>query len=233
VLLYRLAPDVDPILEAGKRRNVALAAPAFDGLVLSPQQPLSFWRTLGRVRAEAGYAVGRELAGGCVVPALGGGLCLLSNAIFALAALSGWRIVERHAHSRGVGRAEPDDDGLDATVFWPHLDLVVAPRHGAARLSVRVQGDRLRLEAWGTAPADTVRVWPEAEGEVAGPDGPMRQGTLWRSISDAKGQVVESKENIGEFRQRLTAPAKVERSCFTCGETECHARAKNLAGPRA
>src|SRR5256885_6872560 len=32
-----------PLLEAGKRQNLAVAAPAFDGLLLGPGRPLSFW----------------------------------------------------------------------------------------------------------------------------------------------------------------------------------------------
>src|SRR5688500_8726165 len=49
VPIGRTDPHADPQLEAGKRVNVALAAPAFDGLVLAPDRPLSFWRALGRI----------------------------------------------------------------------------------------------------------------------------------------------------------------------------------------
>ena len=89
-----------PVFEAGKRHNLALAAPAFDGVVVPADRPLSFWRTLGRITAARGYRAGMELSGGCIVPAIGGGVCLLSNALFEAAVRLGWRIDERHGHSR-------------------------------------------------------------------------------------------------------------------------------------
>lgn len=108
VPLLRRDPAADPRLEAGKRVNVALAACAFDGLLLTPAQPLSFWRTLGRVTPEAGFQLGMELRGGCIVPTVGGGVCLLSNALFAMAARLGWAVLERHGHSL---EAVPPTDG--------------------------------------------------------------------------------------------------------------------------
>src|SRR5688572_33136611 len=48
VSIARTDPGADPVLEQGKRVNLALAAPCFDGIVLAPEQPLSFWRALGR-----------------------------------------------------------------------------------------------------------------------------------------------------------------------------------------
>src|SRR5262245_10026368 len=48
-------PGRDPILERGKWTNLAIAAPHFDGVGLSPDRPLSFWRTLGRPTAERGF----------------------------------------------------------------------------------------------------------------------------------------------------------------------------------
>src|SRR5262249_5074518 len=136
----------DPALEAGKRTNVALAAPAFDGVVLAPSRPLSFWRALGRPAEEAGFRAGVEILGGCLVPSIGGGLWLLSKALFAMAARLGWTILERHGHSAEVALRAPGEPwGLDATVLWPHLDLRIAPRAGKARLAMVVRGDHLEL----------------------------------------------------------------------------------------
>src|SRR5687768_4518213 len=93
----------DPRLEAGKRHNVRLAATAFHGVVIAPDAPLSFWRVLGPATEARGFAWGMELRSGCAVPAVGGGLCLLSNALFALAVELGWTIHERHGHSMALG----------------------------------------------------------------------------------------------------------------------------------
>ena len=138
----------EPLLEQGKAANVALAAPALDGLVVSPARPLSFWRAVGRPGRSRGFRPGVELLGGCLIPSTGGGLCLLSNALFAMAARLGWTIRERHGHSADVARALPGDPpGLDATVLWPYLDLRVAPRAGAVRLTAAVRDGVLALAA--------------------------------------------------------------------------------------
>src|SRR5947208_535283 len=42
--LQRADPFAEPGLEAGKIVNVTLAASAFDGIVIAPERPLSFWR---------------------------------------------------------------------------------------------------------------------------------------------------------------------------------------------
>src|SRR6185369_6496582 len=135
----------DPALEAGKRQNLQLAAPAFDGLVATPSRPISFWRTLGRATERRGFTWGMELRGGCVTPAIAGGLCLLSNALFEVAVRAGWQILERHGHSLEAIPPVPGRLALDATVAWPDVDLVIAPTSGAARLSVRIDGDQLRV----------------------------------------------------------------------------------------
>ena len=56
---------------------------------------------------------------GCVIPAIGGGLCQLSNALYGLALQSGCEIVERHAHSVRM----PGTPAQDATVAWNYVDL--------------------------------------------------------------------------------------------------------------
>src|SRR5688572_17180759 len=87
-------------LTAGKVQNLRVAARALDGLVLPAHAVFSFWAALGRPLAWKGYVPGRELREGCLVASVGGGLCQLSNALYAVALQAGARIVERHAHSR-------------------------------------------------------------------------------------------------------------------------------------
>jgi hypothetical protein len=76
--------DADPRLEAGKRHNVRLAIAALHGLVITPAQPFSFWRAVGPATAARGYSWGMELRSGCAVPAIGGGICLVTNALFTI-----------------------------------------------------------------------------------------------------------------------------------------------------
>jgi hypothetical protein len=125
-------------MQAGKNQNLAVAACALDGLVLPAGQVFSFWRHVGPPTAGRGYVAGRMLQEGCMVSAIGGGLCQLSNALYEVALQAGCLIVERHPHSRIVpGSAAAA--GRDATVAWNYVDLRFTPREDL-RLSVELDG---------------------------------------------------------------------------------------------
>ncbi len=224
--LARADPEADPRLEAGKQHNVRLAAPAFDGLWVNPERPLSFWRVLGRLSAHAGFQHGLSLRGGCLTPSLGGGICLLANALFELAARQGWHILERSGHTLEAVPPEPGVLwGLDATVAWPYVDLVVAPREGPVRLGARVVDGQLRLSLHGEAPPRTrSRLWAEDDTRVETAEGPVRSNRIVRAVEDvATGRLLET-ATIAENRRRLLDAAARQRTCLSCGETACHAR---------
>jgi vancomycin resistance protein YoaR len=114
--------DAEHQLEQGKVRNLRLAAQRLDGLLLPAGAVFSFWRQVGEATRARGYVEGRMLREGCLMPAVGGGLCQLSNALYDVALTAGCRILERHAHSRIVpGSAAAA--GRDATVAWNYVDL--------------------------------------------------------------------------------------------------------------
>jgi vancomycin resistance protein VanW len=225
VRVARDDPHADPALEAGKRRNVALAAPAFDGLWLAPDRPLSFWKALGRVTEEKGFAMGMELRGGCVRPALGGGLCLLSNALYRLACEAGLEIVERHGHSVEAVPPPPDELwGLDATVAWPHVDLVVRPVQGQFGLKVWTDPTHLHLQLHGDAPKEgTVTLHNLELRTLTQPGERRRRAQLVRTFQDAAGRA-QRVETVAFTEKALLPEHHLGRSCLTCGETECHAR---------
>jgi vancomycin resistance protein VanW len=244
VSIARTDPGADPVLEQGKRVNLALAAPCFDGLVLAPGQPLSFWRALGRVTAARGFRHGMELRGGCIVPTLGGGLCALSNALFRMACELGWDILERHGHTRDAAplsaaslSAAPlsgDVWGLDATVFWPHVDLRVAPLEGRARLGIAVVGDRLRLCVDATEPLHA-RVALAGAGDRIDAAGSVRirQNRVLRVVVDqATGREVQ-RDVVAVNRKELVRVADQRRNCMTCDEDACHARPRSLPAARS
>jgi hypothetical protein len=109
-------------MQQGKVQNLRRAAAALDGLLLRPGEVFSFWRQVGRATRGRGFVAGRMLREGCLMPAVGGGLCQLSNALYDVALSVGCRIVERHAHSHRVpGSAAAE--GRDATVAWNYVDL--------------------------------------------------------------------------------------------------------------
>ncbi len=116
-----------------------------------------------------------ELRAGCAVPAIGGGLCLLSNALFALAVELGWEILERHGHSMALA----DPHALDATVAYPYVDLRIAPRRGTAVLAVAVRGDVLVVAAHGDAEPPRVELDREQREDAASRDTRIRR-RVWR-----------------------------------------------------
>jgi vancomycin resistance protein VanW len=200
----------DPRLEAGKRHNVRLAATAFHGVVIAPDQPLSFWRVLGPATEARGFAWGMELRSGCAVPAVGGGLCLLSNALFALAVELGWSILERHGHSMALG----DALALDATVAFPHVDLRIAPRTGRAILDVAVRGDVLVVAVHHEAPRLRVELAREQCDDGHTRDTRIRR-KVWREL-----ELLDDALIVDDHQ---TIPAAL-KTCLDCGETACRAR---------
>jgi hypothetical protein len=129
------------VLQLGKVQNLRRAAAALDGVLIRKGHVFSFWKQIGRASRARGYVPGRMLQQGCMVPAVGGGLCQLSNALYDAALQAGCEIVERHAHSRIVPGSQAAI-GRDATVAWNYVDLRFrAPRD----LRLTVQLDRSDL----------------------------------------------------------------------------------------
>lgn len=130
-------------LQLGKVQNLRVAARQLHGLEIAAGAVLSFWRQLGRPLAARGYAEGRELREGCLVPTIGGGLCQLSGALYNAALQAGCEVVERHRHSHpGVGTLAAL--GRDATIFWNYVDLRLrAPFPW--RLEVTLSASRLEI----------------------------------------------------------------------------------------
>lgn len=152
-------------LQLGKVQNLRRAAAALDGVLIPRGAVFSFWRQVGRASTRRGYVAGRMLQQGCMVPAVGGGLCQLSNALYDAALQAGCIVVERHAHSRVVPGSQAAL-GRDATVAWNYVDLrFTAPRD--LRLTVRLDRDTLQVRLAATSssalpPPPTDRPAPDA-----------------------------------------------------------------------
>src|SRR6266478_430431 len=120
--LWTSESHVERSLQLGKIQNLRIAAQRLNGTCIAAGREFSFWRQLGRATKARGYVPGRELREGCLIPAIGGGLCQLSNAIYELALQAGCAITERHAHSRVIPGSAAER-GRDATVAWNYIDL--------------------------------------------------------------------------------------------------------------
>lgn len=140
------------IHQQGKNINLRVACAAIDGLLLAPGAVFSFWRHVGRPTRARGYVEGRMLQGGSLSPAVGGGLCQLSTALYEVALQANLTILERHAHSRIVPGPNAARAGRDATVAWNYVDLRFASPDRALRLGAVVTADDLVVSFRATLP---------------------------------------------------------------------------------
>ncbi|HVF85778.1 MAG TPA: VanW family protein [Abditibacteriaceae bacterium] len=113
-------------LQWGKVQNLRCATRRLHRVLVPRGQVFSFWKQVGRATTRRGFAEGRLLREGCVMPAVGGGLCQMSNALYDVALQAGTEIVERHAHSQVVPGSQAQN-GRDATVAWNYIDLRFRP----------------------------------------------------------------------------------------------------------
>lgn len=156
-------------LTAGKVENLRRAARAFHGVEIPAGQVFSFWRQLGRTTKGKGFTAGRELREGCLVPAIGGGLCQLSGLLYQAALEAGLEIVERHGHSRVIPGSAAEQN-LDATVFWNYVDLRF--RSGSAwRVEVELTTVDLVVRLRSTSKAATPRMAPPEPAARPAPSG--------------------------------------------------------------
>lgn len=120
--LWADGAEAERTLQLGKVHNLRVALRRLHGAEIPVGGVFSFWAQIGRASKWKGYVAGRELREGCIIPAIGGGLCQLSNALYDAALSAGFEIVERHAHTRIVPGSLAEL-GRDATVFWNYVDL--------------------------------------------------------------------------------------------------------------
>lgn len=189
-------------LVLGKIQNLRRARIAFDGIELLRGQTLSFWAQVGPPTRRRGFATGRELREGCLIPSVGGGLCQLSNVLYDAAIEAGIEVLERHAHSQVVPGSAASRD-RDATVFWNYIDLRLRAPYDL-RLEVELDDECLRVRvrsADAAAPAAAPRM--RARPEIA--------------LVDADGAVVP-----GVVTQR-------PGDCVTCGQDACFRNAPAVA----
>lgn len=141
----------------GALKNAQLAVRSLDRTIIRPHDTFSINQLLGRRTAEKGYAPAPVIINERQDVGIGGGICVVSTALYQAAALAGLVIVERHPHRRPVRYAPP---GLDATLNYPNKDLKLKNSTGeliVLRLYIRnrqviaqvfgaPQSERFRLE---------------------------------------------------------------------------------------
>ena len=97
-LIRRTLGDVDMQLQENKAKNLALAAPKVDGVLIRPGEVFSFWKLVGKTKASKGYQEGLTISGNRTSSGIGGGMCQFTNLIHWMVLHSPLEIVEHHHH---------------------------------------------------------------------------------------------------------------------------------------
>ncbi len=114
---YSMEPD-----HGDRTANLKVGAAGLDGHVLLPGETFSFNEVVGDRSAENGYRYAPGISGGQIIDVLGGGICQVASTIFGASYFAGLELVHARPHSRPSSYV---DMGLDATVVWDSVDLVL------------------------------------------------------------------------------------------------------------
>ena len=193
-------------LQWGKVQNLRCAARRLHHVPIPRGQVFSFWKQVGRATTRRGFAEGRLLREGCVMPAVGGGLCQMSNALYDVALQAGTEIVERHAHSQIVPGSQAQN-GRDATVAWNYIDLRFRPPCDML-LQTHLTRDELIVQLF----AQTPRL------QISNVSSVVAATPKTRLILDAVAHSCVSCEQTACFRHRATTNDGRGKTAFVLDE---------------
>ena len=129
--------------------NINIGTAMFNGILLKPDEELSFNEILGEIGPEQGYKPELVIKRNKTIPEYGGGLCQVSTTAFRAAIKSGLKITERYPHAFPVKYYDPQ--GFDATIYPPHPDLKFinnTPKH--LLIQTKIEDYNLIFEFYGT-----------------------------------------------------------------------------------
>ena len=111
-------------------QNIKAASEKFHGLLVAPGETFSMGQYVGDISLDNGFAEALIIYNGQTIKGVGGGVCQVSSTLFRTLFFAGFPINERHAHAYRVYYYEqtatgydPSLAGLDATVYFPLVDL--------------------------------------------------------------------------------------------------------------
>lgn len=135
--------------EGSRAHNVRTAARALDGAIIPAQGRLSFNERVGERSERRGYQVAHVIYDGEMIDGIGGGVCQVASTLHAAALLGGLNIVRHAPHSRPSTYIPM---GLDATVAWPDVDLVIEnPLAVPVTVHAVAQGGQMQVDLWARA----------------------------------------------------------------------------------
>ena len=141
--------------QARRGENIDRAASKLDGLVLPPDQIVSFNTVVGDRSEANGFKKSWEIFKGEMVEGIGGGTCQVASTIHAASFFGGLDVVERLPHSRPSAYITM---GLDSTVVYPTVDLKLRnPYPFPVVVHTKTTASTLKVELLGKARPVTVK----------------------------------------------------------------------------
>lgn len=104
-----------------RKSNIQLALSKFNGLIVEPNQEISFNSTTGNRTKENGYKTAKIIIGGKYVDGVGGGVCQASTTLYNALIRSDIEILEVHHHTLPASYVPLS---FDAMVSEGYADLV-------------------------------------------------------------------------------------------------------------
>lgn len=195
--IRRYLHGVKAVLQENKAKNLALAAPCINGIIIRPGETFSLWHAVGNTNARKGYLPGLVIACGKQTEGMGGGMCQLSNLLHWMVLHSALSITEHHHHERY--NLFPDDRrqvpfGLGTSIVYNYLDYRVTnntPR--TYQIMVWTDGENLHGELRADRPEEqSYRIRVERDCFTKEKDGIFRCCDIYRDITTADGHTSSS-----------------------------------------
>lgn len=138
-------------------QNIKVASARFNGLIIKPDEEISFNEILGEVDGKSGYAEEKVIKNHKMVYEFGGGVCQVSSTLFRAAIYAGLPIIERRPHAFAVQYYNPQ--GFDATIYPGVTDLKFLNNSGGhALVQFKIVGTKLFFEIYGVSNGRKVEV---------------------------------------------------------------------------
>lgn len=154
--------------------NIELAQSKFTGILIRPDETLSFNSILGDVSSLTGYKSAYVIQDGKTVLGDGGGVCQVSTTLFRAALNAGLQIAERRAHSYRVGYYEQQSQpGFDATIYYPTTDFKFknnTGKHILIQPILNKSNSSLTFEIYGTDDGRRVEISKAVVSNVVNPE---------------------------------------------------------------
>lgn len=154
----------EQFLNSAQKSNIDVALQQLNGQILKPGAKWSFNQVIGPRTERRGYQLAPSYLEGETQGTLGGGICLVSSAVYQLALKSGLTILSRTPHLKTI-RTVPA--GLDATVWYGQADLIIQnpyPFPLALQVKPSPQGHEMTINGPNPAQNRSLRIIQKASG---------------------------------------------------------------------